>query len=259
MAPEIYSDFITVVEDGFLASVFKSLAKVGSNTMLSRMLGFVRDLVLAHTFGAGAGTDAFFVAFKIPNFLRRLFAEGAFSVAFVPVLTEYKEQRSFADLKLFVDHVAGTLGAVLLAVTLLGVVGAPLLVMLFAPGFIGDVAKLELAGDMLRLTFPYLLFISLTAFAGGILNTYNRFGVPAFTPVLLNIILISCALWLSPLMERPVVALAWGVLFAGVAQFLFQLPFLHQISLMPRFRFAPKDEGVRRIGKLMLPACLVSQ
>ncbi|MEJ1356297.1 MAG: murein biosynthesis integral membrane protein MurJ [Candidatus Sedimenticola sp. (ex Thyasira tokunagai)] len=237
-----------------MASVFKSLAKVGSNTMLSRVLGFIRDLVLAHTFGASAGTDAFFVAFKIPNFLRRLFAEGAFSVAFVPVLTEYKEKRSFEELKLFVDRVAGTLGAALLLVTLVGVVGAPLLVMLFAPGFIGDGGKLALAADMLRLTFPYLFFISLTAFAGGILNTHNRFGVPAFTPVLLNVILISCALWLSPQMERPVVALAWGVLFAGVAQFLFQLPFLHQIGLAPRFRLAPKDEGVRRIGRLMLPA-----
>jgi len=234
--------------------MFKSLAKVGSNTLLSRILGFVRDLVLAHVFGAGAATDAFFVAFKIPNFMRRLFAEGAFSLAFVPVLSEYKEKRSFAELKQFVDHVAGTLGAVLLLVTFLGVLGAPLLVMLFAPGFIGDPEKLALAGEMLRLTFPYLLFISLTAFAGGILNTHGRFGVPAFTPVLLNISLISCALWLAPQMEQPVVALAWGVFIAGLAQFLFQAPFLHQLKLLPRFSFAPRDEGVRRIGRLMLPA-----
>ncbi|HEB95701.1 MAG TPA: murein biosynthesis integral membrane protein MurJ [Sedimenticola thiotaurini] len=234
--------------------MFKSLAKVGSNTLLSRILGFVRDLVLAHVFGAGAGTDAFFVAFKIPNFLRRLFAEGAFSVAFVPVLSEYRKRRSFAEMKQFVDHVAGTLGAVLLLVTLLGVLGAPLLVMLFAPGFIGDPDKLALAGDMLRLTFPYLLFISLTAFAGGILNTHGRFGIPAFTPVLLNVSLIACALWLAPRMEQPVVALAWGVFIAGLAQLLFQAPFLHRLRLLPRFRFAPRDEGVRRIGRLMLPA-----
>ena len=234
--------------------MFRSLAKVGSNTLFSRILGFVRDLVFAHVFGANAGTDAFFVAFKIPNFLRRLFAEGAFSVAFVPVLTEYKERRSFDELRDFVDHVAGTLGAVLLAVTLVGVVGAPLLVMLFAPGFIGAEGKLGLAGDMLRLTFPYLFFISLTAFAGGILNAHNRFGVPAFTPVLLNLSLIGCALWLAPLMDRPIVAVAWGVFIAGVVQFLFQLPFLHQLRLLPRFRFAPRDEGVRRIGRLMLPA-----
>lgn len=234
--------------------MFRSLAKVGSNTLLSRILGFVRDLVVAHTFGANAGTDAFFVAFKIPNFLRRLFAEGAFAVAFVPVLTEYKERRSFAELKLFVDHVAGTLGAILLAVTLAGVLGAPVLAMVFAPGFIGSEGKLDLAVDMLRLTFPYLFFISLTAFAGGILNAHGRFGVPAFTPVFLNVSLISCALWLAPLLERPIMALAWGVLFAGILQLLFQYPFLRQIRLFPRFIPAPKDEGVRSIGRLMLPA-----
>ena len=234
--------------------MLKSLAKVGSNTLVSRVLGFVRDLVFAHLFGASAGTDAFFVAFKIPNFLRRLFAEGAFSVAFVPVLTEYKEKRGFDQLKLFIDHVAGTLGVVLLAVTLLGIIGAPVLVMIFAPGFIGDPEKLTLASDMLRLTFPYLFFISLTALAGGILNSHDRFGIPAFTPVLLNISMIGCALWLSPMMDRPVVALAWGVLFAGIVQLLFQAPFLVQLKLLPKFKFAPKDEGVRKIGRLMLPA-----
>ncbi|HHH39022.1 MAG TPA: murein biosynthesis integral membrane protein MurJ [Sedimenticola sp.] len=234
--------------------MFKSLAKVGSNTLLSRVLGFVRDLVFAHLFGASAGTDAFFVAFKIPNFMRRLFAEGAFSVAFVPVLSEYKTRRSFAELKRFVDHVAGTLGGVLLLVTLLGVIGAPLLILVFAPGFAGSGGKMALAVEMLRLTFPYLLFISLTAFAGGILNTHDRFGVPAFTPVLLNLSLIGCALWVSPRLEQPVVALAWGVLLAGVAQLLFQFPFLRRLGLLPRPVFAPRDEGVRRIGRLMLPA-----
>ncbi|MES9846266.1 MAG: murein biosynthesis integral membrane protein MurJ [Candidatus Sedimenticola sp. PURPLELP] len=236
--------------------MFKHLAKVGSNTMLSRILGFIRDLVFAHVFGANAGTDAFFVAFKIPNFLRRLFAEGAFSVAFVPVLSEYKVKRSFDELKQFVDHVAGTLAGVLLAVTLVGVLGAPVIVSLFGGGFLvrGEMATFWLTSDMLRLTFPYLLFISLTAFAGGILNTHNRFGVPAFTPVLLNLSLIGCAFWLAPLMDTPIKALAWGVLIAGIVQFLFQLPFLHQLKLLPAFRFAPKDEGVRRIGKLMLPA-----
>lgn len=234
--------------------MFKSLAKVGSNTMLSRVLGFVRDLVFAHTFGANAGTDAFFVAFKIPNFLRRLFAEGSFSVAFVPVLAEYRAKRSFDELKLFVNHVAGTLGGILLLVTALGVLGAPFLVMIFAPGFIGVEGKMDLAADMLRLTFPYLFFISLTAFAGSILNSYDRFGIPAFTPVLLNLSLIGCAFWLAPQMDRPIVALAWGVLLAGIVQFLFQLPFLRQLGLLPRFSFAPKDEGVRRIMRLMLPA-----
>ncbi len=234
--------------------MLKYLVKVGSNTLLSRVLGFIRDLVVANLFGANAGTDAFFVAFKIPNFMRRLFAEGAFALAFVPVLSEYKERGTRAALKQFIDRVAGTLGGVLLLVTLIGVVGAPVLVMVFAPGFIGSDGKLDLAAEMLRLTFPYLMLISLTAFAGGILNTWNRFGVPAFTPVLLNISLIGCALWLSPQMERPIVALAWGVLIAGVVQFLFQLPFLHQLGLLPRFSFAPRDPGVRRILKLMLPA-----
>lgn len=218
------------------------------------MLGFVRDLVLARIFGADAGTDAFFVAFKIPNFMRRLFAEGAFSLAFVPVLSEYKERCSHAVLKRFVDDVAGTLGMVLSAVTAVGVLGAPWVVMLFAPGFIDEPDRLQLAADMLRLTFPYLMLISLTAFAGGIFNTFQRFGVPAFTPVLLNISLISCALWLSPGFERPIVALAWGVLIAGVLQLLFQLPFLGRLGLLPRPRFAPRDEGVRRIIKLMIPA-----
>ncbi len=239
-----------------MASLSKSIATVGANTFLSRVLGFVRDLVLAHVFGAGAGTDAFFVAFKIPNFLRRLFAEGAFSVAFVPVLSEYLSQRPFEELKAFVARMAGTLGGVLLLVTLLGVAGAPLLIMLFAPGFVGAEGqdKFALAVEMLRLTFPYLFFISLTAFAGSILNAHNRFGVPAFTPVLLNLSMIGCALWLAPHLAEPVVALAWGVLIAGAAQFAFQLPFLHRLKLLPRPRLALKDEGVRRVGTLMLPA-----
>ncbi len=237
-----------------MASLANAIAKVGGNTLLSRILGLVRDLVVARTFGADAGTDAFFVAFKIPNFMRRLFAEGAFSMAFVPVLNEYKAKRGFAALKAFVDEVAGTLGAVLFAVTILGVLGAPILILIFAPGFADEPEKQALATEMLRLTFPYLLFISLTAFAGGILNTYERFGVPAFTPVLLNISLIACALWLAPRMEEPIVALAWGVLIAGVAQLAFQLPFLARLKLLPRPRLRTRDEGVRRIVRLMVPA-----
>jgi putative peptidoglycan lipid II flippase len=237
-----------------LASLVNSIAKVGSNTFLSRILGFIRDLVVARVFGADVGTDAFFVAFKIPNFMRRLFAEGAFSMAFVPVLNEYKTTHSFPDLKRFVDDVAGTLGAVLLGVTILGVLGAPLLILVFAPGFVGEAGKQEMAAEMLRLTFPYLMFISLTAFAGGILNTYDRFGVPAFTPVLLNVSLIACALLLAPEMERPIFALAWGVFIAGVAQLVFQVPFLWQIGLLPRPRIAFRDDGVRRVLKLMVPA-----
>ncbi len=223
---------------------------------MSRILGFARDLVYAHVFGADANTDAFFVAFKIPNFLRRLFAEGAFATAFVPVLTEYRTTRDCAELKAFVDHVAGVLGLVLLGVSLLGVVAAPLLVSLFAFGWVvdGEHAKLALAADMLRLTFPYLFFISLTAFAGGILNTHGRFAVPAFTPVLLNLVLIGCALWLAPVLTTPITALAWGVLIAGITQFAFQIPFLHQLRLVPSFRPGFADPGVRRVLRLMLPA-----
>lgn len=223
--------------------------------MLSRILGFARDLVFAHWFGASAATDAFFVAFKIPNFLRRLFAEGSFSVAFVPVLTEYRTKRNKLELQKFTDHMAGSLGLVVLLVSLVGVVAAPILVMIFAPGFWNESeGKYELTVEMLTLTFPYLFFITLTAFAGSILNTYNRFWVPAFTPVLLNLSLIGCAIWLSPMMERPIVALAWGVLIAGLFQFLFQLPFLWRVKLFPRPRVAFKDPGVVRVMRLMIPA-----
>ena len=224
--------------------------------MLSRILGFVRDLVLARLFGADALTDAFFVAFKIPNFLRRLFAEGAFATAFVPVLTEYKTQREYRELKHFVDAIAGTLGLVLLIVTAIGVIAAPVVVSLFAFGWVmeGESERLDLAAEMLRLTFPYLFFISLTAFAGGVLNSHKRFAVPAFTPVLLNLSLIGCAIWLSPQMEQPVVALAWGVMIAGISQFVFQIPFLASLKLLPRPRLGFSDPGVKRVLVLMLPA-----
>jgi putative peptidoglycan lipid II flippase len=223
--------------------------------MISRILGFTRDLVLARMFGADAMTDAFFVAFKIPNFLRRLFAEGAFSLAFVPVLTEYRTKRTPEELQDFVNKMAGSLGAVLLFATAIGVLAAPLLVLIFAPGFwFEGEEKYGLAVEMLYLTFPYLFFISLTAFSGGILNTHNRFGAAAFTPALLNITLIACALFLSRYMDVPVVALAWGVLIAGVVQFTFQLPFLHQLKMIPRPKISFKDSGVVRVMKLMVPA-----
>ncbi len=222
--------------------------------MISRLLGFVRDMVIARVFGAGMGTDAFFVAFKIPNFLRRLFAEGAFSQAFVPVLSEYKSNRDHEEVQQLTRKVAGTLGGVLFLVSLIGVVAAPLLIMVFAPGFIDEQEKFDLASSMLRITFPYLLFISLTALAGGVLNSYGRFGVPAFTPVLLNISMISVAIWLAPRMEQPVTALAWGVFIAGVAQLLFQFPFLARLRLLGWPRWDWHDSGVKRIIQLMLPA-----
>lgn len=246
-APQVASK-----KGGLLAST----AVVSVMTMLSRVLGLARDVIFAHLLGVSAGTDAFFVAFRIPNFLRRLFAEGAFNQAFVPVLSEYKTRGPFAATKLLVDRVAGTLGVILFWVAVIGVVAAPLLVTLFAPGFSGDALKRDLAVEMLRITFPYIFFISLTAYAGGILNSWNRFAVPAFTPVLLNICLIGAALFLTPLFapQRMAVGLAWGVMIAGWVQLLFQLPFLWRLGLLPRPRFFWNDPGVQKILKLMLPA-----
>ncbi len=236
------------------AKLLKSTATVGVMTLLSRVLGLLRDMVFANVFGAGAGTDAFFVAFKIPNFLRRLFAEGAFSQAFVPVLADVKTKRSLDAVRLLIADVSGALGGVLLLVTLVALLGASGLVTLFAPGFLADAQKFALTEEMLRITFPYLLFISLTALAGGILNTYGRFAVPAFTPVWLNLCMIAAAWWAAPLFNPPILALAWGVFFAGVVQLGFQLPFLARLGLLARPRWGWHDPDVKRILKLMLPA-----
>lgn len=223
-------------------------------TLLSRILGFVRDMVLAHQFGATYAADAFLVAFRIPNFLRRLFAEGAFSQAFVPVLAEYKAQRSQAEVKALVDRAAGTLAVVVLLVTIFAVLAAPLIVYVVAPGFRADADKLAVTQQMLRITFPYLLFISLAAFTGAVLNTWERFWVPAFTPVLLNVCMIAAALWAAPYFPQPIVAVAWGVFLGGVIQLAFQLPQVARLGLLPRPRFAWHDRGVRRIMALMGPA-----
>lgn len=235
-------------------SLLRSTAVVGGMTFISRILGFIRDVVYARIFGAGMGTDAFFVAFKIPNFMRRLFAEGAFSQAFVPVFSQYRTQRHHDELQELVDRVAGTLGLILFAVTATGVFAAPVLIWIFAPGFVNDPDKYALTVEMLRITFPYLLFISLTAFAGGILNSCGRFAVPALTPVLLNICMIVAAVWVSPYLEEPVKALAWGVFAAGVVQLLFQVPYLKALKLLPRPRWGWYSEGVQRVLRLMLPA-----
>ncbi len=233
--------------------LLKSTMVVSAMTSLSRVFGLVRDIVIARYFGAGLGVDAFIVAFRIPNFLRRLFAEGGFSQAFVPVLAEYRERRGHDEVQALVDQTAATLGLVLMGVTAAGVLAAPLLVMVFAPGFLHDAAKTQLATGMLRVTFPYIFFISLTALAGGILNTYRRFAVPAFTPVLLNLSMIGCAVWLSPRFAQPVTALAWGVLIAGVVQLLCQFPFLLRLRLLPKPRLHRDPAGTRRIIRLMLP------
>lgn len=234
--------------------LLRSSVTVGFMTLLSRVLGLARDVVIAVYFGSKAEADAFFIAFKIPNFLRRLFAEGAFSQAFVPVLSEYRTNRPKAQIQALINYVAGTLGLTLAGVTTLCMLASPLLIILFAPGFYQDTAKMELAGSMLRITFPYLLLISLTAFAGSILNSCGWFAVPAFTPVLLNASLIGATILISPWLEQPVMALAWGVVIAGIAQLLLQIPFLWRIDMLPTPKWGWHDEGVRRILTLMMPA-----
>jgi len=235
-------------------NLLKALATVGSMTFLSRILGFVRDTLIARVFGAGIYTDAFFIAFKIPNLLRRLFAEGAFSQAFVPVLAEYKNRRGHDETHALVNHVATLLGLALLVVMILGVIAAPWVVYLSAPGFKASPDKFQLTVDLLRVTFPYIFFISLVSLAGGVLNTWSRFSVPAFTPVLLNLSFIIAALFFAPYFDPPIMVLAWAVFFGGVLQLAFQVPFLLKIGLVPRFRLNMQDEGVWRVLKLMGPA-----
>ncbi len=235
-------------------SLVKSTSVVISMTMISRIFGFIRDMVTASLFGAGASFDAFSVAFKIPNFMRRLFAEGSFSQAFVPVLAEYQKHKSPDEVQRFLNAMSGTLGLSLLIMTVIGMVGAPWVVRLFAPGFAVSGERFDLAVTMLRITFPYLMLISLTAFSGAILNTYSRFWVAAFTPVFLNIIMISAAFWLSPHFAKPIIGLAWGVFIAGIIQLFFQWPFLKHLRKMPRPQIQFRDPGVRRVLKLMVPA-----
>ncbi|HYM47470.1 MAG TPA: murein biosynthesis integral membrane protein MurJ, partial [Burkholderiaceae bacterium] len=238
--------------------LLKSTAVTGGMTLVSRISGLIRDVIFANLIGAGTGiaADAFYVAFRIPNFFRRIFGEGAFSQAFVPVLAEYRVRRSAQDTRIFLDHLIGWFGLALLGLTLFGVLAAPLLVSILAPGFIDAPAKYGLTVDMLRITFPYILFISLVAMAAGILNTFGRFAAAAFTPVLLNLSLIGAALLLAPQLSTPVLALAWGVFIAGAAQLLFQLPFLSRMHMLPvpRVDLRHRDEGVMRVLKLMLPA-----
>ncbi|MBY5922815.1 murein biosynthesis integral membrane protein MurJ [Ferrimonas balearica] len=234
---------------------------VSAMTLVSRVLGLVRDVVVAGLMGAGAAADVFFLANKIPNFLRRLFAEGAFAQAFVPVLTEYQQQREPDEVRELIAKVSGTLGGIVTLVTLFGVVASPVLAALFGTGWFvawlggePEGAKFLLASLMLKITFPYLWFITLTALAGAILNTLGRFAVAAFTPVFLNVAIIACALWLSPQLERPELGLAWGVFFGGLIQFLFQIPFLYRANMLVRPQWGWHHPGVKKIRTLMIPA-----
>jgi putative peptidoglycan lipid II flippase len=237
-------------------NLLRALATVSGMTLLSRILGFVRDFVIARTFGAGMMTDAFFVAFRLPNLLRRLFAEGAFSQAFVPVLAEYRTRRGESETKTLVDRVASMLLLILVIVTAIGMVGAPLLIAVTAPGFSADGAKFQITVELTRITFPYILFMSLVALAAGILNTWSRFALPAFAPVLLNLSFIAMALFAAPWFDPPVLALAWAVFLGGVLQLASLLPALSRIGMLPRFDPAWRDPGVQRILKLMAPAVL---
>ncbi|WP_372015015.1 murein biosynthesis integral membrane protein MurJ [Pseudoxanthomonas sp. 10H] len=231
--------------------LLRSTSVISAMTFLSRVSGLVRDQVYAHVFGAGGAMDAFFVAFRIPNFMRRLSAEGSFSMAFVPVLAEYREKRSHAEVKELVDRVAGTLSAALVVITALFLLLAPWIARVLAPKF--DASQQALLAQLLQITFPYALFISLASLAGGILNSYRRFAIPALSPVLLNLSMITAALWLGPLMGGSVVALGWGVFAAGLLQLAFHVPSLLKLGLLPRPRWGAAHAGVRRIMTLMVP------
>ncbi|HEX9433805.1 MAG TPA: murein biosynthesis integral membrane protein MurJ [Burkholderiales bacterium] len=235
-------------------NLLRALVAVSSLTLVSRILGYVRDFFIARAFGAGLATDAFFVAFRIPNLLRRLFAEGAFSQAFVPVLAEYKNRQSPEETRQLVDGVSTALFLALVVTAALGVAISPVIVYLSAPGFAADPAKFELTVRMLRICFPYIAFISLVALAAGVLNTWNRFAVPAITPALLNVAFIVAALFLAKYFDPPIVALAWAVFAGGVLQLAFQIPFLVRLGLLPRWRLDFSHPGVRRVLKIMLPA-----
>ncbi len=238
-----------------MGGLLRSGAVISAMTMISRVLGLVRDMVFFHLFAVGGATDAFVAANRIPNLLRRLVAEGAFSLAFVPVLAEYKATKSKESTQDLIDHVAGMLFVILFFITLIGVIAAPFIITAITPGFqLKEGAEPELAGELLRITFPYILFISLSAFASGILNTWGRFAVPAFTPVLLNVVMIAAMVWWAPHFDEPIKAVAWGVFIGGIAQLLFQLPALYRLGLLPRLRFKKAHAGVKKILKLMIPA-----
>ena len=234
----------------------KSLAAVSSMTMFSRVLGFARDAIVARIFGAGMATDAFFVAFKLPNLLRRIFAEGAFSQAFVPILAEYKSKQGEDATRVFVSYVSGLLTLALAIVTVIGMLAAPWVITITAPGFADTADKFALTTQLLRITFPYILLISLASLVGAILNTWNRFSVPAFAPTFLNVSMIGFALFAAPYFHPPVLALAWAVTVGGVLQLAYQLPHLKKIGMLVLPRINLKDAGAMRVVKQMGPAIL---
>ncbi len=241
-------------------NLFRAALSISAMTFLSRITGLAREIIGFNLFGAGAAMDAFQVAWRIPNLLRRLFAEGAFSQAFVPVFAEYKNKHGIVETRRLADHVASLLVLVLFVVTVIGVIAAPILVFATASGFSAKPDKFALAVDLVRITFPYIFFISLVALAAGILNSFSKFKTPAFTPVLLNLCVIAAAIWLAPHVNPPILALAIGATVGGVVQLAFQIPALKSIGMLPRFSINAwkfrHDESVARILKLMGPAIL---
>lgn len=237
-------------------SLFKSTFTVACMTFISRVTGLVRETIIASYFGAGAGMDAFLVAFKIPNFFRRLFAEGSFTQAFVPVLSQVKTTQTEVEVRHLIERVSGTLGLIVLLFSLLGSILSPLVVTVFAPGFWGDPERFELSAQMLRITFPYLFFITMTALSAGVLNTFHRYAIPAFTPALLNIVFIAFIYGLAPFFDRPIDILSWSVIAGGLVQMLFQLPFMWKIGclLWPKWGFS--NPMVRKIVTLMIPTLI---
>lgn len=237
-------------------NLLKAVFTVSGMTLASRVTGLVRESLKAAVFGAGAPMDAFEAAFRLPNLLRRLFAEGAFSQAFVPILAEYRRTRGHDETRDLVSRMGTLMAVVLLAVTALGILAAPWLVYLLAGAFAREPGKVALTADLLRVVFPYVLFISLTSLAGGVLNVHRRFAIPAFTPVLLNLAIIAATLFLAPHVDPPIMALAWGVFGGGIAQLALQIAPLAKLAMLPRPRFDWRDEGVRRVLVAMAPAIL---
>lgn len=235
-------------------NLLKTLATISSMTMISRIVGFARDAIIARIFGASTATDAFFVAFKLPNLLRRIFAEGAFSQAFVPILTELTEKQTQEKTRRFLAHIAGTLSVVLFVITVVGMLAAPWIIYISAPGFADNAAKFDLTVTLLRITFPYIVFISLASLVGSVLNTYSQFSIPAFTPTLLNVSFIVFALFFAPYFHPPILALAWAVAVGGIAQLLFQLPYLAKINMFVWPRLSWNEPAVWRVIKQMGPA-----
>ncbi|MCF7222596.1 murein biosynthesis integral membrane protein MurJ [Marilutibacter chinensis] len=238
--------------------MLRSTAVFSVMTFISRIAGYVRDAVTASLFGAGPGMSAFVVAYRIPNYLRRIFAEGSFSSAFVPVLSELKEKGDQKALQDLLDHVAGALFAAVVVVSGLGMLAAPWVAQLFLALAPPGTETVPLAAEMLRITFPYLVFISMTALAGGVLNSFRHFGLPALTPVLHNLAMIAAMLLLAGHLEVPEASMAWGVLAAGILQVLVLWPAMGRLGLRPRLRFDFRHEGVRRVGRLMLPTVFSS-